>query len=169
MLRIKGGVCMSMLQLAIVLIIIGAVLICAEAFLPGFGVCGISGLIAFIGGIVLTIISSPIGLFIALGELGVLALLIFTAIRYIKRKQLHGKLILDSVADLEPPEHGDLSYFMGKEGVTKTTLRPYGKVDFNGTGVEASADGQYIPENVRVKVIDVSGRKVTVKPLQTNN
>ena len=157
-----------MLQWAIILIIIGAILICAEAFMPGFGICGISGLIAFIGGIVLTVIASPIGIFIAIGELGVLGLIVLVAIRYIKRKQLHGKLILDEAPDLEPPEHGDLSYFMGKEGVTKTTLRPYGKVDFNGTSVEAAADGQYIPENTHVKVVDISGRKITVKSLQTN-
>jgi len=157
-----------MLQLAIVLLVLGVCLLIVELFMPGFGVFGIAGLISFAAAVALTVVSSPYGLLFAGIELAGLGLLAVAAIWYVRKKQLYGKLILDETLNKEEPEHGDLSSFMGKEGVTKTTLRPFGKVDFNGATVEVYADGQYISENIRVKVVDVTEHKITVRALQSN-
>ncbi|MDR2903962.1 MAG: NfeD family protein, partial [Clostridiales bacterium] len=63
---------------------------------------------------------------------------------------------------------GDLSYLLGKEGVSKTTLRPFGTVDFNGIAIEACSDGSYVPENNRVKVTEIKENTVIVRQCNTN-
>jgi len=55
---------------------------------------------------------------------------------------------------------------LGKEGITKTDLRPQGMVDFNGTNVEVVSDAKFIPVDKRVKVVDVQNRRVFVKLIE---
>lgn len=159
---------MNMSMIAVLFLLIGSALLIAEIFIPGFGVCGIMGIIFVMTSFIFTIISSPIGIFIVGFELlGVLAL-IFTFFKYISSKQLHGKIILDDTLNEDKKEIGDLDYFLGKCGITKTPLRPQGYVDFNGITVEAFSDSGFISVHSSVKVIDVKENKIFVNLVNSN-
>lgn len=153
-----------MIYLAIILMVIGAILVVAEIFTPGFGVFGISGLLSVIIAAILTIISSPVGPFIVVGEIVALGAIVFFFLDYARKKQLLHRIVLSETLK-EDTTIGDLSFFMGKEGVTKTSLRPVGMVDFNGVSLEVCSDDGYIAENVKVKVVDASKNKLMVKKL----
>lgn len=51
---------------------------------------------------------------------------------------------------------------VGDVGVTRSALRPYGHVDFNGTQLEAMVEGDYLAPGANVRVRTVSGGKIIV-------
>lgn len=157
-----------MLILSVLLLVIGAVFLTVEFHIPGFGVCGITGLALIIASVVVTVLKVPFGPYIVIAELAGLGVFGYYMIRYLKKRQLYGKLILDETLNYERTDIGDLDSFVGKEGVTKTSLKPFGRVSFNGVDVDAWADGEYISEDVRVKVVGVENEKVYVKAINTN-
>ncbi len=155
-----------MAYLAVMLIIFGGALLVAEIFTPGFGVFGISGILCIIASAVLTVLYVPFGPFILIGEFAVLACLVMYFLDYVRRKQLFGKIILDETLNFDEKEIGDLSFFLEKEGTSKTPLKPVGNVDFNGVVLEAYSDGAFIYENTKVKVVGVNGNKLIVKAMK---
>lgn len=54
---------------------------------------------------------------------------------------------------------------LGKEGVTYTPLRPAGVAIIDGRKVDVVTLGQFIDQNVPVRVIDNSGNRVVVKTI----
>ena len=152
-----------MLTVSIVLMLIAAACMFAEASIPGFGFFGITGIVLLIASTVITIIYVPFGGFVILGEYAILAASAFGFYRWVKSKQIYGQLVLRETLNEDKPEFGDLSVFLGKEGVAKTTLRPVGVADFNGVSLEVTADCAYIPQNTRIKVTEVSRKMLYVR------
>lgn len=157
-----------MIPLVIILVVLAVVLLCVEMFLPSFGICGILGIILFIVSAVITVVAIPFGVFFLAGEVIFFALVIWIVINYIRKHQLHNKLILGETLNVAEKEIGNLDYFIGKTGVTKTPLRPFGTVDFDGVPVEVSSDGSYISENSKVRVMQVQNQKIIVKLTEGN-
>ena len=52
---------------------------------------------------------------------------------------------------------------IGDTGITKSALRPYGNVDFNGLHMEAMIEGDYIPPQTAVRVVSINAGKVNVE------
>jgi len=51
----------------------------------------------------------------------------------------------------------------GMTGTTRSAMRPYGHVDFNGTQLEAMVVGDYLPFGTEVRVREVQGGKIVVE------
>jgi membrane-bound ClpP family serine protease len=157
------------MYLAIALFILGLSLLVMELLMPGFGIPGIIGIISLIGSVMLTILVSPIyGIYIAIGIIGVVMLVCIILRRWMINKQIYNKIILDDVGKVEKPEYEDLDYFLGKEGVTLTPLKPCGTVDFKGVRIETFSVGPYIAANQKVKVVEIANQKIIVEQLTDN-
>ena len=154
-----------MLGICLFLMAVAVVLFCIEMFLPGIGVCGVVGFILLAVSSALAIAYVPFGLIWVLMEIAVLGMGGFFAFRYIRKRQWHGKIVLDESLREDTSEIGGLENLMGKEGVSKTPLKPFGFVEFNGFEVEAASNGPLIPANHRVKVVSVEKKKITVKQM----
>jgi membrane-bound ClpP family serine protease len=168
--------------LALLLFILGLVLIGLEVFvLPGFGVCGISGIILVLVSLGLVAYGhwprtthewvrfgeklSPFGISM-LGSL----VCVFLVVRYLPHIPVLNRLILktpeeeeDGVATPENPMHAEYQALLGAVGVAATPLRPAGKTQFGDSFVDVVADGGYIMPGTRVQVIEVEGNRVVVK------
>ena len=59
----------------------------------------------------------------------------------------------------------DLGFFLGKEGVTLTNLRPSGTANFEGVKLDIVSEGDFIPKDTKVRVIKVEGRRIVVRDL----
>lgn len=151
-----------MLIWAIVLLVIGLSILVVDVYIEGFGILGIVGLVVVAISLFITVAYVPFGQFIVLGKIVLLVPGSFLFFRFLKSRQLDGKLILTETLAEDKIDVSGLEYFMGKEGITKTALRPQGTADFNGAGVEVCSESKYIPEGKRVKVVDVKGKKVLV-------
>lgn len=55
---------------------------------------------------------------------------------------------------------------VGSEGVTRTAMRPYGDVEFEGAMMEAMSEGDYLLPGTAVKVKSLNGGKVVVVALE---
>ncbi len=155
-----------MLILCIIFTVLGLICLLAEATMPGFGIAGITGLVLLAVSAVLAVIFLPFGLYFVSAELillfGVGAFFFY----YIKKKQWHGRIIMDETLKEDTDDIIDTDSLIGREGVCLTQLRPVGEVDFNGVRLEASSVGKFIDKGVRVRVVDAQKGKITVTQLQ---
>lgn len=159
-----------MIYLAIALFILGLSLLITELVVPGFGVPGIAGIVSLILSITVMVVAYPVyGIFIAIGVIGAVMLKILILRKWLSSKQIQGKIILEDVVATEKPEYEDLDYFLGKEGITLTPLKPYGTVDFSGVRIETFSVGPYVPAKVKVKVVEVTNNKIMVEQVKNTN
>jgi len=151
----------------LVILIIGLILLIIEMFTPGFGVSGGTGLVLLVVGILITAktpFEALVMIIILLAILGVALTLILNSAA---RGRLSKTLILNESLNRESGFSGteDLDYFIGKEGIAITVLRPSGTAEFNGVKLDVVTDGGYIPKGSAVKIIQVAGRRIVVKAL----
>ena len=165
--------------LALLLFLMGLVLVGIEIFvLPGFGACGIFGILCMLAGLGLVTVDKipetgaewgTLGirvsryLFAMMGALG----LAFLIARYLPRLPGANRLVLNA-----PPEttSGDAlpggveaAELLGAIGTANTPLRPAGVVKFGEKFVDVVSDGGFVPAGTRVQVIQVEGTRIVVK------
>ncbi|MFD3158059.1 NfeD family protein [Haloimpatiens sp. FM7330] len=154
-------------MLSIICFIVGFALMVVEMFHPGFGVPGITGGILLIIGIVFsakTVVQAMLMFIIILTVLGVLLTIV---LKSVSKGKLSKSLVLDQT---QKKENGyicseDLEFFLNKEGITKTVLRPSGTADFDGIKLDVVSEGDYIQRQKKVKIIKVEGRRIVVKEI----
>ena len=153
---------------ALILMLMGVVLLVVEMYIPGFGVPGITGVALLVIGFV--VLGPTLGqgllLFIILAAILCIALSICL---YSASKGRLGKskLVLKDVAVVEDiAESNDLNYFIGREGIAHTALRPAGIGEFDGVKLNVVSDGEFIAQGKRVKVLSVEGNRIVVCELE---
>lgn len=152
----------------LVCFLLGLILLIVEAFMPGFGLPGISGILLEAAAIVMTYLAH--GGLAALGMtliiLAVVALAVSLMLRSVNRGRLSkSPMILNNT---ESAEEGyvavrDMEVFLGKQGVTTTVLRPTGMAEFDGVKLNVQSDGEYIPKAMPVRVEHIEGSRVVVR------
>lgn len=147
-------------------LIAGFVCVTIELFTPGFGVPGITGLALLFVGVIVAADSVLEGILLTIIIVLVLCLLFAIAVRSASEGALaRSPLVLrDSTARADGFTSGeDLTYFLGREGVVTTMLRPVGTADFEGVKLEVLAEGSYIEVGSDVRVVKVEGRRIVVR------
>ena len=160
-----------MLYLALGLFLLAVVLLVVDIYIEGFGVIGVIGLVGVAASLFISVafIESPLGILVVAGKIILLVPGTYLFYRFLKNRQLDGRFVLTETLAEDKVDLSGLTYFMGKEGITKTALRPHGNVDFNGSNVEVRSESKYIPANKRVKVVDVRDNKVFVALVENHN
>ena len=152
----------------LIMMLVGVGLLVFEMYIPGFGVPGISGIALLALGFILLgpTLAQGLLLFAILAAILCVALSIclFTASRGRLNKS---KLVLNDVAvAADAAENNDLNYFIGKEGVTHTALRPAGIGEFDGVKLNVVSDGEFIGTGRRIRVQKVAGNRIVVTELR---
>lgn len=164
----------------VILLIAGAALIALELFVvPGFGITGISGIIAIgialVGGAMAT--DSVTGfdfsaLTDALITIGIGALLAAALVLYLT--SAHGPRFLRRHTRLETELRTDDGYvgvdmspakYIGQEGVSITVLRPAGKISIGSNTFDAVSTGEFIPAGHAIKVVRYENAQLYVVEL----
>jgi len=150
---------MELELLSIIFILLGIALLVAEIFIPSFGVTGVLGIIAIIGGIVFTASSVNQGIIMFLVILVIVLILMFIAYKFVasRRSPLIQKAILN-----EENTNQDLPFFIDKVGVALTILRPAGKGDFDGVRLDVMTEGNFIRKDQAIVVTRIEGKKIFV-------
>lgn len=154
----------------IIFFVLGLGMLVLEAFLPGFGVPGITGILLELGAILFTWnIHGPLA---ALGMTLVIVAVIGITLSISLRSISKGKLSRSSIVlhEAETVDRGyraveELDVFLGKEGTTLTVLRPVGVAEFDGVRLDVSSEGDFIQPGTRVRIASVEGGKMTVRPV----
>ena len=160
----------------VLLVLAGLALLALEVFvIPGFGIAGVLGIVAVIGGLVLSMLGSgATAQFMLLTAARVVFALVFALVaslvllRYLPKLPLGRQLVLKAELDtgrgyVSAPA-ADL-HWLGRSGRAGSTLRPAGIAEFDGQRVDVVSEGEYIDAGEPIEVIRVDGNRIVVKKL----
>ena len=152
----------------------GLILVGLEIFaIPGFGIAGILGIMALMGGLGLSLIGNGAtwdSMLFALGQvaLSILVAIIATLIllRYFPRLPFGKRLILET--NLQAQEGYESSptedhRWLGKQGLAISDLRPAGIARFDGERVDVVSDGTFIDAGQPLEVVRIDGNRIVVQ------
>ena len=144
--------------------VVGTGLIIVEAFIPGFGIAGISGIILEV--VAIFCCGRLHGTGTALLALAGVLLLIGAAVFLSYRSAQNGRLsksnlVLNATEVAE--EKPSAEQWLNKEGITVTALRPGGTVEAEGTRLNAASDGDFIERGAAVVITGAEGDHLIVR------
>ena len=151
----------------VICVLAGLGLLVVEMFVPGFGVPGVSGIVLLLAGAVLVGIKH--GLLAAVGLIVIIVALVAIMLSVALKSAADGRLSKSKLILHESESSregflssGDMSVFLGREGETRTALRPSGIAEFDGVRLNVVSDGVFIAQGVRVKIVRVDGNRFLV-------
>ena len=151
----------------VICVLAGLRLLVLEMFMPGFGVPGVSGIVLLLAGAVLVGIKH--GLLAAVGLIVIIVALVAIMLSVALKSAADGRLSKSKLVlhESESSREGflsssDMSVFLGREGETRTALRPSGIAEFDGVRLNVVSDGVFIAQGVRVKIVRVDGNRILV-------
>lgn len=150
------------------LFLLGLVLLLVEAFIPNFGIIGLSGLAAVIASIIMSAATTGQGITMLLMALFLSGLIVFAAFRTLKRTGLWSQIILQFAETKEQGYVGpaDFSHLVGRDGIALTSLRPAGVAEIDGKRVDVVTEGGFVSQSTVIRVVTVEGTRVVVRPNQ---
>lgn len=143
-------------------------LLLLEAFMPGFGVAGLSGIVLEIVAVYLTWQAHGLtaALVLALVLLVVTGLTVFFTYRSVAKGRLSkSDLVLNDTQKATETRVSALRAWVGKKAVVATPLRPAGFVEVDGERLSAASSGDFIEKGVPVKITGAEGDHLIVQPL----
>lgn len=158
----------------LLLVVAGLLLLGLEVFVtPGFGILGLLGIGALLGGLSLSMVGAGARWDVVLfaggrvaGSLIIALGLAVAVLGALPRLPLGRRLILDreltTAAGFESEAAADRRW-LGKRGVAATTLRPSGIATFDGERVDVVADGTYLDAGTPLEVLRVDGNRIVVR------
>jgi membrane-bound serine protease (ClpP class) len=156
----------------VLLVIVGVVLIGLEVFvIPGFGLAGVLGILALVGGLGSSLIGAgasmqamTVALLYVIISAAVAAVLAAVLWRFFSILPAGRKLVLE--AELKGGSGGEpvgSAGLVGVMGTTLTPLRPAGIADLAGRRVDVVSDGEFIESGQQIQVVLDEGTRIVVK------
>lgn len=161
---------MDPLAWSILLLLLGLVLLFLEVFVPSGGVLGFISVasIAVSIGLAFYHRGLEVGLLFLVLAAAAIPSVLMLAFRWWPLTPMGKRLLLDvpTAKDVLPdsPQRRKLRELVGHIGEAKTLMLPSGAVVVDGMTVDAVSEGMPIEAGQRVKVIDVHGNRVLVRP-----
>ncbi|MDG2384413.1 MAG: NfeD family protein [Pirellulaceae bacterium] len=173
--------------LEVMLFLAGISFVIIEIFvIPGFGVFGLGGGFLVISSLVLAsqtfvLPSNSYQYNRFSSSLMMVAMAVFGLIvsGFVLSKYLHRAPILSRMMLLPPDQEArvelarreslvDYNHLMDEVGLTRTQLTPSGKAVFGSEVMDVISDGQVIQKGEPIRVIEVSGSRIVVEPVELN-
>ena len=147
-----------------IMMLVGVGLLVFEMYIPGFGAPGISGIALLALGFVLLKPSLAQGLVLFVMLAAILCVALSICLYSASKGRLgKSKLVLNDVAvSADAAENNDMNYFIGREGVAHTALRPAGIGEFDGVKLNVVSDGEFITKAKPIRVQSVEGNRIVV-------
>jgi membrane-bound serine protease (ClpP class) len=158
----------------LLLVGVGLLLLALELFvLPGFGLAGVLGILAVLGGLTLSVIGAGTSGQLVVWAVGRVALSLLVAIAaslallpFLHRLPYGRSLVLqtglDSLSGWASAPEAD-SKWVGKRGTVASPLRPAGIADLEDERVDVVSQGEYIETGAPIVVVRVEGNRIVVR------
>ena len=154
---------------AVLLLGVGLLLVMAEVLVPSMGVLGTLAAACIIGAQVFAWrVSSETGVSFLVVSGILVPLVVMGAIRVLPNTPIGRHLVAQGFTfeDGRAIDARD-SDLMGEEGVVEAALRPAGVARLAGRRVDVVSRGELVDRGARVRVIELTGNRVVVAPIET--
>lgn len=165
---------MSPVFWAAILLFVGLSLVMVEIFIPSGGVIGFLSFASIIAAIVMAFYQSgpTIGIVFLSVSCVAVPVVLATAFRLLPGTPM-GKRLLPDIPSGEDmlPDREDrrrLRQLIGRVGRSKSKMLTSGAVMIDGQTIDAMSEGQPIEAEQPVRVVDVRGTMVVVRPVEEN-
>lgn len=147
----------------IVCFVFGLVLLIVEMFIPGFGVCGALGILAFLAVIVMQFMANSLAaaMIVTAIMLLLLTLMILLCLHSFQRGLLSRSPIVNHQS-IEKQLPTDTS-LVDKTGVALTALRPTGLAEIEDRRLNVETAGEFIPAGTPIRVVQESPLRILVQ------
>jgi len=163
------------------LAILGVMLLMVDFFvLPGFGVAGVSGIVAIVVALVLSfqdfIVPDPAlpwqgkivaaNLFLVLGTFGGAFFVSLAALRYLVPRLgqvMEGPFLTNTLAGAHSFSDKNIALYQGVSGTARTDLHPAGKIRIGKNDLDAVTEGDYVKKGARIVVTAVKNGRIIVR------
>lgn len=149
----------------VALFVLGIIMLIAEIFfIPGFGLVGVLGLISILASIFLSFDNFTAALTSLAITLAVTIAIIVILWKRFTRSRAWSRFVLLTREERSLGYQGvrDYSELLGQTGVTVSALRPAGIVKIGDQRYDVVSDGDFIPNDTKVKVVYVEGNRIVV-------
>ncbi len=154
---------------------LGLILIGIEVFvIPGFGIFGILGISALLGGLGLSLVGAGATWEVVLEAVGQVAISLLIALaislvllRVFPRLPFGKRLVLDKELGAEEGYESTPAsdrQWLGQKGLAGSDLHPSGIAHFNGQRVDVVSEGEFIQAGRWIEVVHVDGNRIVVRP-----
>lgn len=171
-------------MLELLLFLTGVACVLAEIFvIPGVGIFGFGGGLLILASLVLASQSFVIpqnsyqlsqltsSLATVLAAVAGIAAGMIVMRKYMDKAPFLRRVMLNplegnELAELQQRESlVDYAHLLNQQGVTTTPIGPSGKARFGRDVVDVISDGEFLPKNAAVRVVDVQGNRVLIEPI----
>ena len=156
---------------AALLMLIGLGLVVLEVFVPSGGIIGFLSLVSLLSAISLAFYRGPwYGLsFLSIAVIA-LPIVLVAALRWWPETPMGRRVLLEAPSSEEVLPDNDqrrsLKALVGRIGEAKSLMLPSGSVSIDGRTVDALSEGVAIEKGQWVKVVEVRGTRIVVRPTE---
>lgn len=154
-----------------IILFVGLFMCMIELIIPGFGVFGVLGGIAVVGGVIARVaIGIKLLQFCWLVVLIVVVIIIsILLVGLFAKMGLLGKISLVQSKTVVPHDYEkptkQQKKLIGKVGFAQTVFKASGKLVIDGTVYDAMSEGEFIEKDSKVKVIAIKNNNIIVKKI----
>lgn len=154
-------------NMTILIFIMGVTLLALEIFIPSFGVIGIIGLILSGYSVMDSFSDSRMGVLVLV--LTALAIILTVTI-YVKLgfdRSLFDRMILSNTNSSTRGYNSKTNYdnLVGKSGLSKSILRPTGRIEIDGNIYDAKSESDFISKDRNILVTRIKNGNIIVKEI----
>lgn len=152
-------------NMTILTFVMGITLLALEIFIPSFGVIGIVGIILTIYSVMDSFADSQMGILILIVSALAIVLTVTIYVKLGFDRNLFDRFILKSTNSSARGYNSktDNSFLLGKNGFTKSILRPTGRIEIDGKSYDAKSDSDFIGKDKEVEVVAIKDGHIIVK------
>ncbi len=155
---------------AILLLVLGFILLVMEIFFPSAGILAFLSAASLIGAIVFGYMQGAASCFVIVCFIIIgIPIMVVMAFKYWPKTAIGRRIMLDAPpsggALPDDPEKEFLKSLIGRIGKTRCKMLPSGIISIDGRKIDAVSEGMPIEVNQEVRIIQVRGKRVVVRPL----
>jgi membrane-bound serine protease (ClpP class) len=163
----------EMLIWGLALLLLAALLLASEVFIPSAGIISALATIAAVSGVVCLFKHSMGWGFAGIGMIAIFGPLLFFGLVNIWRNTAMGRRAIGAPTEEEVAKRAEdaeqerqrLAALVGMPGVAMTDLRPVGIAQINGEPMEVFAETRLIEKGTKIRVTVAEGHQIKVRPL----
>ncbi|HWR38109.1 MAG TPA: NfeD family protein [Patescibacteria group bacterium] len=152
----------------LLLFIGGVVLVIVELTVPGFGFFGLAGIACILFSFFLALGADLTAVNLLAASLAGAIVIFLIIVRRLPSSRLWRHIVLHDAETTQSGYTSGLDYeaYLGREGLTRSPLRPAGIMVLDEQQLDVVSEGQFIPPQTRVTVVNVSSNRIVVRPVK---